>query len=37
MFDKLAVFVCKDDKRSIQLTRRDVGIKPNSCTVNKSL
>lgn len=37
MFDKLAVFICKDDKWSIQLTRRDVGIKPSSYIVNKSL
>lgn len=37
MSDKLAVFVHKDDKCSIQVSRRDVGSEPNSYTVNKSL
>lgn len=37
MSDKLAVFVHKDDKWSIQLGRREVGSKPNSYIVNKSL
>lgn len=36
MSDKLAVFIRKDDKWSMQLTRRDVGIKPTSYIVNKS-
>lgn len=37
MSDKLAVFRCKDDKWSMQLSGGHGGIKPNCYVVNKSL